>query len=101
MRKILKLMLDYSDKAIQIPIFVFILMVIIYLIYIFIKKEGIYKFIPSLIILALGIYFFFSGLSNMLTPRGLQNLQLGIISIVTSLIGLLFAWILNIRNQHE
>lgn len=101
MRKMLMLMLDYSDRAIQIPVFVFILVVVSYLIYRFIEKEGIVKFIPSIIVLITGFLILIFGIKDFLTHDGLKKIQLSIIAIGTGLIGLLFSWMLNINNKDK
>ncbi|MDO5755391.1 MAG: hypothetical protein Q4P28_04080 [Tissierellia bacterium] len=101
MRKIFTLLLDYKDKAFKIPLFCIIALIIVYVLYKLIRKEGIIKYIPAYGMVIFGFITLIIGIKEITTNFGLQMLEYGILSLTVGIISLCFAWMLGIYHKSQ
>ena len=72
------------------------LMAITLLTHFIFKKIRVIKYLPGLIVVIIGIYNFYEVMNNITAMSSLPNLLLFIVGVVSGLVGLLFALIIEI-----
>ncbi|MFM1536316.1 hypothetical protein ABGF25_06620 [Helcococcus ovis] len=98
MRSILKLISKYGSANSIIPILVIVSIVATILIYSFIKNKKI-KYYINLAIFVVGIILFINGYIFLLNSTGLALLKLGTEVITFGIVGIMFAFILDILDS--
>lgn len=98
MRSILQLISKYGSANSIIPILVIASIVVTILLYSFIKNKKM-KYYVNLIIFVFGLILFINGYIFLLSSTGLVLLKLGTEIITFGLVGILFAFILDILDS--
>lgn len=96
-----ELLKTYSSSLILLPIMTFIGFILVYLVYRVTGRRKFYKYIPGLIFSAVGLFFLLTGLSTIVTPKGLDSIWDFCVYFVAGFNSLLFAWMLGIFNKNK
>lgn len=96
-----ELLKTYSSSLILLPIMTFIGFILVYLVYRVTGRRKFYKYIPGLIFSAVGLFFLLTGLSTIVTPKGLDSIWDFCAYFVAGFNSLLFAWMLGIFNKNK
>lgn len=96
-----ELLKTYSSSLILLPIMTFIGFILVYLVYRITGRRKFYKYIPGLIFSAVGLFFLLTGLSTIVTPKGLDSIWDFCVYFVAGFNSLLFAWMLGIFNKNK
>ena len=96
-----ELLKTYSSSLILLPIMTFIGFILVYLVYRITGRRKFYKYIPGLILSAVGLFFLLTGLSTIVTPKGLDSIWDFCVYFVAGFNSLLFAWMLGIFNKNK
>lgn len=96
-----ELLKTYSSSLILLPIMTFIGFILVYLVYRITGRRKFYKYIPGLIFSAVGLFFLLTGLSIIVTPKGLDSIWDFCVYFVAGFNSLLFAWMLGIFNKNK
>lgn len=96
-----ELLKTYSSSLILLPIMTFIGFILVYLVYRITGRRKFYKYLPGLIFSAVGLFFLLTGLSIIVTPKGLDSIWDFCVYFVAGFNSLLFAWMLGIFNKNK
>lgn len=96
-----ELLKTYNSSLILLPIMTFIGFVLVYLVYRVTGRRKFYKYLPGLIFSSVGLFFLFTGLSTIVTPKGLDSIWNFCVYFVAGFNSLLFAWMLGIFNKKK
>ena len=96
-----ELLKTYSSSLILLPIMTFIGFILVYLVYRVTGRRKFYKYIPGLIFSAVGLFFLLTGLSIIVTTKGLDSIWDFCVYFVAGFNSLLFAWMLGIFNKNK
>lgn len=94
MRTLFELITKYKSDVIIVPIIAFAAFVLTLFIYIFFNKKRIFKYIPGLAALIVGLVFLVQGYFELLNPAGLDFIghaaKILIFAVISILFGLVF-----------
>ncbi len=96
MRTILEMINENMDKVIKVPMFCVFSMIIVFIVFFFIKKEGIVKYLFGLLLLAVAMVTFIIAITNLTDPVALSMLEYFVLSLACGVIALCTAWFLDI-----
>ena len=96
-----ELLKTYNSSLILLPIMTLIGFVLVYLVYRVTGRRKFYKYLPGLIFSSVGLFFLFTGLSTIVTPKGLDSIWNFCVYFVAGFNSLLFAWMLGIFNKNK
>ncbi|WP_099203035.1 hypothetical protein [Miniphocaeibacter massiliensis] len=96
MSSILEMISNNSDKVLKVPLFCIFSMVIVFIIFKFIKKEGIAKYLFGLAMLATALILLIVALTNLTNPVALTTLEFFVLTLASGVVSLCMAWFLDI-----
>ncbi|QQK07779.1 hypothetical protein [Miniphocaeibacter halophilus] len=96
MSTILQMILENKDKVLKVPLFCFFSIVIVYIVFKFIKKEGIAKYIFGLVMLAVALVLFIVSITNLTDPIVLTTLEFFVLTLASGVVSLCAAWFLDL-----
>lgn len=106
MRSILEMVNDNMDKVVKVPMFCVFAMLIVIIVFFFIKREGIVKYLFGLLLLAVAMVTFIVAITNLTDPVALSMLEYFVLSLASGIVSLCTAWFLDIffvkkRNRRQ
>lgn len=96
MNSIIEMIKENMDKGLRIPLFAFFSILIVLIVFKFIKKEGIAKYIFGFILLSISLISFIVSITNLTNPITLITLEIFVVSLSSGVISLCMAWLLDI-----
>lgn len=96
MNSIIKMINENMDKAIKIPLFAFFSILIVLIVYKFIKKDGITKYVFGFILLSISLISLIVSITNLTNPITLVTLEIFVISLSSGVISICMAWFLDV-----
>lgn len=101
MRKILSLMIENSQESVKIPIFLIFSFALTYCLYRLIKRGGVFKYIPALVMMVYGLFALISGVFRLTKIEGLASVKYGVLALTVGILTFGFALILGMRYKNH
>ena len=101
MGSIIEMIKSNSDKVLKVPLFCILSIVIVFIIFKFIKKEGVAKYVFGLTMLAVALILLIVSLTNITDPVALITLEFFVLTLASGVVSLCAAWFLDLFFTNE
>ena len=96
MSSIIEMISNNTDKVLKVPLFCIFSIAIVFIIFKFIKREGIAKYVFGLAMLAIALILLIIALTNLTDPVALTVLEFFVLTLASGVISLCTAWFLDL-----
>lgn len=96
MSSLINMITSNMDKVLKVPLFAILSTIIVIIVYRYIKKDGIAKYIPGLILLCISLVTIIIAMTNLTSQIGLTMLEFFVLTLASGIISLCIAWFLDL-----
>lgn len=96
MRTILDMISKNMDKVLKVPMFYIFSVLIVFIVFKFIKREGMAKYIFGLVLLAVSLITIIVSVTNLTFPIAMTMLEFFVLTLGSGVVSLCTAWFLDL-----
>ena len=96
MKTILNIITSNMDKVLKVPLFCILSAIIVIIVFKYIKREGVAKYVSGLVMLSISLVTFIIAITNLTSPIGLTMLEFFVLTLASGIISLCVAWFLDL-----